>query len=350
MPFTAEAIRLTAEERAELEQMTQSRTLPAGDAFRARLVLMLADGLPYRTIQERLDTTAPTISRWRDRFEKHRVSGLVEVRHPGQKPSVITPALQAKVLQLSRRKPNDGSTHWSCRKMARHLKISKDTVQRIWHKAGLKPHRLQRYMASDDPDFERKAADIIGLYMNPPQHAAVFCVDEKSAIQALDRLDPVLPMSPGRIERHGFEYYRHGTLSLYAALDVKTGKVQGKTAARHTSEEFVEFLGEMVGACPSKQEIHVILDNLSAHKTSKVQAFLEDHPNLHLHFTPTYSSWLNQVEIWFGRIEREVIARGVFTSVRDLARKLMRYIRAYSKTARPFNWKYSDPRRRVRPC
>jgi transposase len=350
MPFTAEAITLTGEERAELEQMTQSRTLPAGDVFRARLVLMLADGLPYRTIQERLDTTAPTISRWRDRFESQRVAGLLEIRHPGQKPSVITPALQAKVLEASRRKPNDGSTHWSCRKMAQHLKVSKDTVQRIWHKAGIKPHRLERYMASDDPDFERKAADIIGLYLDPPQHAAVFCVDEKSAIQALDRLDPVLPMSPGRIERHGFEYYRHGTLSLYAALDVRTGKVQGKTAARHTSEEFVEFLGQVVGACPPRQEIHVILDNLSAHKTTKVQDFLGQHPNVQLHFTPTYSSWLNQVEIWFGRIEREVIARGVFTSVRDLARKLMRYIRAYSKTARPFNWKYADVRRRVRPC
>ena len=246
MPFTAETITLSADERAELEQMTQSRTLPAGDVFRARLVLLLADGLPYRTIQERLDTTAPTISRWKDRFEKQRVAGLLEIRHPGQKPSVITPALQAKVLEASRRKPNDGSTHWSCRKMAKHLKISKDTVQRIWHKAGLKPHRLERYMASDDPDFERKAADIIGLYLNPPQHAAVFCVDEKSAIQALDRLDPVLPMSPGRIERHGFEYYRHGTLSLYAALDVRTGKVQGKTAARHTSEEFVDFLAQVV--------------------------------------------------------------------------------------------------------
>jgi transposase len=350
MPFAAEAIALTSDERAELEQMTQSRTLPAGDVFRARLILMLADGLSYRTIQERLDTTAPTISRWRERFVRQRVAGLLEIRHPGQQPSVITPALQAKVLETSRRKPADGSTHWSCRKMAQHLKISKDTVQRIWRKAGLKPHRLERYMASDDPDFERKAADIIGLYLNPPQHAAVFCVDEKSAIQALDRLDPVLPMSPGRIERHGFEYYRHGTLSLYAALDVRTGKVQGKTAVRHTSDEFVDFLGQVVGACRQQQEVHVILDNLSAHKTSKVRDFLDEHPNVHLHFTPTYSSWLNQVEIWFGRIEREVIARGVFTSVRDLARKLMRYIRAYSKTARPFNWKYTDVRRRLRPC
>jgi transposase len=263
---------------------------------------------------------------------------------------VITPALQAKVLEATRHKPKDGSTHWSCRKLASQLGISKDTVQRIWRKAGLRPHRLERYMASDDPEFERKAADIIGLYLHPPQHAAVFCVDEKSAIQALDRLDPVLPMSPGRAERHGFEYYRHGTLSLYAALDVRSGKVHGKTAARHTSDEFVNFLEQMVGLCKPKQEIHVILDNLSAHKTQKVASFLQQHPNLKLHFTPTYSSWLNQVEIWFSRIERDVIARGVFTSVTDLARKLIRYIRAYSKNARPFNWKYSDVRHRVTAC
>jgi transposase len=349
MPFAGEPVTLTPDERIELEQMTQSRTLPAGDVFRARLILMLADGLPYRTIQERLDTTAPTISRWKERFLRERVPGLLEIRHLGQKPSVITPALQAKVLEATRRKPKDGSTHWSCRKLAAHLGISKDTVQRIWHRAGLKPHRLERYMASDDPEFERKATDIIGLYLQPPQHAAVFCVDEKSAIQALDRLDPVLPMSPGRAERHGFEYYRHGTLSLYAALDVRTGKVHGKTAPRHTSEEFVDFLDEVVGRCKPQQEIHVILDNLSAHKTQKVVGFLQQHPNVKLHFTPTYSSWLNQVEIWFSRIERDVIARGVFTSVRDLARKLMRYIQAYSKTARPFRWKYSDVGRRVAP-
>jgi transposase len=350
MPFTAAPITLSAQERAELEEISKSRTLPAGDVFRARLILLLAEGLPYRTIEERLDTTAPTIARWRARFVQHRVGGLLEIRHPGQKPSVITPALQARVLAATRQKPSDGSTHWSCRKLAQHLNVSKDAVQRIWHKAGLKPHRLERYMASADPDFERKAADIIGLYLNPPQHAAVFCVDEKSAIQALDRLDPVLPMSPGRAERHGFEYYRHGTLSLYAALDVRSGKVHGKTASRHTSDEFVGFLDQVVAGCKPQQEIHVILDNLSAHKTAKVREFLDAHPNVHLHFTPTYSSWLNQVEIWFAKIEREVIARGVFTSVRDLARKLMRYIRAYSKTARPFNWKYSDVRRRVPAC
>ena len=198
------------------------------------------------------------------------------------------------------------------------------------------------------PDFETKAADIIGLYLHPPQHAAVFCVDEKSAIQALDRLDPVLPLSPGRVERHGFEYYRHGTLSLYAALDVKSGKVHGKTAARHTSEEFVDFLNQVVGLCPPQQEIHIIVDNLSAHKTKKVVEFLESNRRVKLHYTPTYSSWLNQVEIWFARIEREVIARGIFTSVKDLARKLMRYIRAYSSTAAPFKWKYANVGRRIR--
>lgn len=350
MPFAADPIALTDEEKTELEQMTQSRTLPAGDVMRARMMLLLAKVTSYQEIQKRLDTTAPTISRWKARFLRDRIAGLMEERHPGQKPSVRTPRLQARVLAAIKDGPKDGSTHWSCRKLAARLKVSKDTVQRILSQADVRPHRLERYMASDDPDFETKAADVIGLYLTPPQHAAVFCIDEKTAIQALDRLDPVLPLSPGRLERHGFEYKRNGTLSLYAALDVKTGKVTGKTAERHTSAEFVGFLEQVVSGCRPQQEIHIILDNLSAHKTKKVEEFLDQNPNVKLHFTPTYSSWLNQVEIWFARLEREVIARGIFTSVKDLARKLMRYIRAYSKTARPFKWKYSDPRRRILPC
>jgi transposase len=253
MPFRGESVVLTAEEQQELQQMCLSRSLPAGDVFRARLILMLGEGRSYVEIRDRLDTTAPTISLWKKRFLEHRIAGLMEERHPGQKPTVITPQLQAKILEATRRKPKDGSTHWSCPKLAKQLGVSKDTVHRVWKIAGLRPHRLERYMASDDPDFESKAAAIIGLYLNPPQHAAVFCVDEKSAIQELDRL----------------------------------------------------------------------------------------------HFTPTYSSWLNQVEIWFARIEREVITRGVFTSVKDLARKLMRYIRACSRTAKPFRWKYSDVRHRI---
>src|ERR1041384_6670229 len=348
MPFRAEPLQLTEDEHTELRQMTVLRMLPAGDVFRARLILMLADGRSYAEIQQRLDTTAPTISRWRKRFVEDRVAGLMEERHPGQKPSVITPALQARVLAATRRKPKDGSTHWSCRKLAKRLGLSKDTVHRVWRMAGLRPHRLDRYMASDEPDFESKAADIISLYLNPPQHAAVFCVDEKSAIQALDRLDPVLPMSPGRAERHGFEYYRHGTLSLYAALNTKTGEVLGKTTSRHTSAEFTAFLAELVAAQPTGQEIHVIADNLSAHKTDRVDQFLKEHPRVKLHFTPTYSSWLNQVELWFSKIERALIARGIFTSVKDLAKKIMHYIRRYNHQAKPVKWTYKNTRNRIR--
>jgi len=221
------------------------------------------------------------------------------------------------------------------------------TVARIWAKHAIKPHRLEGYLASNDPDFEAKAADVIGLYLNPPQHAAVFCVDEKSAIQALDRKDPVLPLSPGRAERRGFEYFRHGTLSLYAAFNTKTGEVLGKTATRHTSAEFVAFLADIVVHQPKGKEIHVIADNLATHKTKLVQAFLADRPNVHLHFTPTYSSWLNQVELWLAKIERDVIAHGVFTSVPDLSRKLLRYIRQYNQQPKPVKWKYFDPSRLV---
>jgi transposase len=320
-------IELSAEEREELTTWSNSRTLAAGDAFRAKLILALADGKSYSAVEAELKTSRPTIARWKARFEQSRIAGL-EGRHKGSQPRKATPAMQARLLRKTQQKPADGSTHWSCRKMATATGLSAATVHRIWSKARLKPHRLDRYMASNDPAFEDKASDIIGLYMNPPQHAAVFCVDEKTAIQALDRLDPVLPLSPGRAEKHGFEYYRHGTLSLYAALDIKTGKVQGKTASRHTSAEFVAFLTEIVQNNPEPQEIHIVLDNLSAHKTQAVREFLETNPRVRFHFTPTYSSWLNQVEIWFAKIERDVIARGVFTSVKDLARKLMKYIRS----------------------
>ena len=197
-----------------------------------------------------------------------------------------TPKLQAKVLAAIKEGPRDGSTHWSCRKLVSRFHVSKDTIQRILAQADVRPHRLERYMASDDPDFESKAADVIGLYLTPPQHAVVFCVDEKTAIQALDRLDPVLPLSPGRLERHGFEYRRNGTLSLYAALDVQTGKVQGQTAERHTSAEFVGFLEQIISGCKPNQEIHIILDNLSAHKTNQVEQFLKRNGNVNLHFTP----------------------------------------------------------------
>ena len=337
---------MSVEQGEELERWVQSRTLPAGDVLRARIVLALADGWSYREIERKLGASSATVSLWRSGFERSGMEGL-QGRHKGSKPRAATPAMQARLLRRVQQKPGDGSTHWSCRKLAKELGLSKSTVQRVLRRAKLKPHRLERYMASNDPQFEQKAADIIGLYINPPQHAAVFCVDEKSAIQALDRLDPVLPLSPGRAERHGFEYYRHGTLSLYAALNVKTGTVDGKTARRHTSAEFLDFITRLLKKARWAREIHIVLDNLSAHKTQAVREFLEDNPKVRFHFTPTYSSWLNQVEIWFAKIERDVIARGVFTSVADLSRKLMKSIHASAGSARPIRWTYTHPKRRV---
>lgn len=342
---------LTKNERVELQRQAKTRNGRADSARHARLILLLAEGFTWAQIRSKLDCSDSYISRWSARFQNDRLAGLF-ARHAGRQRYKVTERVEARVLAwTTKRKPADGSTHWSSRKLAAELGqgLSHMTVARIWAKHGLKPHRLEGYIASNDPDFENKAADVIGLYLNPPQHAAVFCVDEKTAIQALDRKDPVLPLSPGRAERHGFEYYRHGTLSLYAAFNTQTGAVLGKTATRHTSAEFVAFLADLVAQQPAGQEMHVIADNLSAHKTGRVDEFLAQHPGVHLHFTPTYSSWLNQVELWFAKIERDVIARGVFTSVADLKRKLMRYIRQYNKNAKPVKWKYFDPTRRITP-
>jgi len=346
MASMSDAIELTKVERMELERRAASRTGRAEDARRARLILLLAEGHTWDEACERVPCSRGFVASWTRRFDEQRLAGLYS-RHLGQVATVLTPQLEARVLEATRRGPRDGTTHWSTRRLAEHLGVSHMMVARVWRKHGLKPQRIERYMASNDPDFEKKAADIIGLYLNPPAHAAIFCVDEKTHIQALDRKDPVLPLSPGRLERHGFEYYRHGTLSLYAAFNTKTGEVLGKTAVRHTSAEFVAFLTELVLNQPRGKEIHVIADNLSTHKTPQVQEFLAAHPNVHLHFTPTYSSWLNQVELWFGKIERDVIARGIFTSVFDLKRKLMRYIRQYNKAPRTVKWKYADPSRHL---
>jgi transposase len=347
--FMENPIKLTEAERMELNQRVSSRSGRADDARRGRLILLLEAGHTWADIRDKLDCNDTFIDRWRRRFGQERLAGLFS-RHAGPQASTLTPALEARILEWTvKRKPPDGATHWSTRKLATALSVSHMMVARVWAKHALKPQRLDRYMASNDPDFETKAADIIGLYLNPPQHAAVFCVDEKSHIQALDRKDPVLPLSPGRAERHGFEYYRHGTLSLYAAFNTKTGEVLGKTAARHTSAEFVAFLADIVVNEPPRREIHVIADNLSTHKTPQVYEFLQQHPSVHLHFTPTYSSWLNQVEQWFAKIERDVIARGVFTSVPDLRRKLMRYIRQYNKAPKTVKWRYSNPGHRITP-
>lgn len=340
------ALTLTDDERTELERRRRSRRIRAEDARRAEVILMLADGASFSAITATVGCFPDYINRWKQRFETERLAGL-RAKYRGQPPTLRTAALEARILAKTRQAPPDGSTHWSTRKLAKVIGVSHGLIAQVWRRAGLQPHRLERYMLSDDPDFEQKAADVLGLYLNPPAHAVVFAVDEKTAIQALDRLDPVLPLSPGRAERHGFEYYRHGTLSLYAALNTKTGEVVGQTVPRHTSDAFIDFLQDIIDTQPRRREIHVIVDNLSAHKTKGVQAFLAAHPRVQLHFTPTYSSWLNQVELWFAKIERDVLARGIFTSIPDLARKIRRYIKRYNEDPKPIRWTYSNPAHRI---
>jgi transposase len=338
---------VNAAAQVELQARIRCRTLPAEDVRRADIILRLGEGQGQRAVAREMRCSVNTVRLWQERFEEEGLAGLYG-RYQGRQVFEETPDLEARILDRTRCAPKDGSTHWSTRKLAAELGISHMRVARTWAKAGLKPHQLRRYMASDDPDFAKKAADVIGLYLKPPTNAVVFCVDEKTAIQALDRLDPVLPLSPGRAERHGFEYFRHGTLSLYAALNTQTGSVLGKTASKHTSAEFVAFLAELEASQPKDKEIHVVADNLSAHKTERVDLFLKEHPRVKMHFTPTYSSWLNQVECWFSKIERDVIARGVFSSVKDLAKKLMRYIRSYNRQAKPIKWTYKNTRNRIR--
>lgn len=339
---------LSVAEREELTAIQRSRTRGAGDVRRARLILLLEEGASRGLIKQALGCDSRFIATWKQRFATDRLAGLY-ARHPGRAPRSDLARLEARVLEHTlKRKPADGSTHWSSRKLARQLRVPFMTIQRIWRKHDIRPHRLDTHMVSNDPDFETKAADVIGLYLNPPAHAAVFCVDEKTAIQALDRKDRMLPLSPGRAQSHGFEYKRNGTLSLFAALNTATGEVLGKCAERHTSAQFVAFLTELVSGQPQDREIHVICDNVSSHKTPAVQAFLAEHDRVTMHYTPTYSSWLNQVENWFARIQRDVIARGVFTSTKDLDKKLMRYIRKYNDHATPLKWKYANPQRRIR--
>ena len=338
---------LTADERTALQRLARGGRSRADLARRARIILHLANGASYLDIQRGLGESSRTIGKWKQRFLADRVAGLAG-RYPGARPTVLTPALEARILAWPRKRPLDGSTQWSARKLARHLKLSRHTfVSRAWKRAGLQPHRIERYRRSTAPAFETKAAEVIGLYVQPPQHAAVFCLDEKTAIQALDRLDPVLPLSPGRAERHGVEYYRHGTLSLYAALNVKSGEIVGETAARHTSDDFIRFLDRLVTSQPRGREIHIVLDNLSTHKTQKVRTVLATHPGVQLHFTPTYSSWLNQIELWFSKIARDLLARGIFTSLPDLRRKILWSIRKYNDTAKPIRWSYTNVSRRI---
>lgn len=345
--FTSRApLRLQAEERASLEAVIRSTRSPAGWVRRAQVLLLLAAGKPVRAIQAQTRMSPHRQRYWKQRWQQQGLDGLLDAERPGR-PKELSVEKEAALLAVTEKPPTAPLTQWSTRRLARRVGVSHMTVMRVWHKVGVQPHRLRRYMASPDPDFETKAKEILGLYLNPPRKAAVFCVDEKTAIQALDRTQPALPLRAGRPERQAVEYVRHGTVSLLAALEVHTGKVRGRCVVRHTSQEFVRFLDEALLAQRRKQ-VHLILDNLATHKTAAVRAWLEKHPQVQLHFTPTYSSWLNQVEIWLGMITRDCIRRGVFQSVPDLVNKIMAYVRLYNRNAQPFRWTYRNPRKRIR--
>jgi transposase len=329
---------VTLEVRAALESRLRSRKVSRSYAERARIVLLSAEGMSKAEISERLEVTGPTVSKWRQRFRQAGVEGLEDAPRSGR-PTKLSAAKVERILHLTTKRIPKEATHWSTRLMARYAGVTQWQVRQVWAAADLKPHRLRSFKISHDPQFSEKVVDVVGLYLDPPDHAVVLSVDEKTQIQALDRTQPMLPLRPGQIERRTHDYKRHGTASLYAAFDIATGEVLGRVTQRHRSREFVAFLRQIDQAQPAPVDLHLILDNSSTHKTEQVQRFLAAHPRFHFHFTPTSASWLNAVETWFSQLERRALYRGVFTSVADLRAELHRYIRAHNQeTAKPFVW------------
>lgn len=343
---TLRPVTVSVAERRTLEALVRSGTTEARLSRRARALLLLTEGRSVRATATQVGLAPRMVQHWKRAFLARRLEGLRDGPRPGR-PKRIPLATEARLLADTQRRPPAPLTHWSSRLMAKRHGVSQSVVVRLWRRHGLKPHRLDYYVASPDPAFEATAAAILGLYLTPPAHAVVLCIDEQSAIQALDRTQPALPLSPGRAERHRVEYVRRGTLSLYAALDVSTGQVHGRCASRHTTAECLCFLDHATRGYRRKA-IHIILDNLAAHKTAAVQAWWAAHPRVHFHYTPTYSSWLNQVELWLAKIERDCLARGIFTSPRDLKRKLLTDIDWHNTEAKPFLWTYNNPKRRIR--
>jgi putative transposase len=324
-------------ERDELVSITRSRSMPQALATRARIVLLAADGQSNTDIAERLGLSMPTVGTWRKRYLAQRLPGLYDEPRPGGPRSIPDEQVAALIRKTLKTKPKDG-THWSCRSIAAETKLSKSTVQRVWKAFGLQPHRQKHFKISTDPLFVEKVRDIAGLYLNPPDHAIVLCVDEKSQIQALDRTQPLLPLGIGYVEGVTHDYVRHGTTTLFAALDIASGKVLTQCKRRHRHQEFLQFLRHIETSVPKKLDVHLIVDNYAAHKHPKVRRWLAARPRFHVHYTPTYSSWLNQVEIWFNIITQRAIRRGTFRSVRDLVANIERFVKRYNRDCQPFVW------------
>ncbi|MFE9644905.1 IS630 family transposase [Streptomyces sp. NPDC006365] len=332
-----EPLVLSDAERLTLQGWAKRRATAQGLAKRARIVLACADGLSNTAVAARLETDRKTVARWRGRFLRDRLGGLSDEPRPGV-PRTITDAQVEEVVVRTLEEVPAGATHWSKRELARRVGISPTSVLRIWRAFGLQPWRTETFKISPDPLLIDKIRDVVGLYLAPPANAAVFAVDEKPQIQALERTAPVLPMMPGVPERRSFDYVRHGTVDLFAALNTATGKVIGKLSAQHRAVDFRDFLDEIDRQSEPGLAVHVICDNLCAHKAPVVRKWLLAHPRFELHFTPTYSSWINQAERWFAELERRCLERGVFCSLDELKTALEDWIKTWNEDARPFKW------------
>jgi len=333
----AKTLNVTAEDRLQLESIARSQSLPAALARRAQMILCMAEGESNNSIARRYRTSRVTVSHWRIRFHERGIAGLHNEIKPGRPRSTSEEQIAELINTALSSKPK-GRTHWSGRALAEATGLSKTTVHRYLSLFGVQPHRTRSFKLSNDPFFIEKVRAIVGLYLNPPDHALVLCVDEKSQVQALERTQPVLPMGLGYVEGITHDYVRHGTTTLFAALDVANGSVLTQCKARHRHQEFLSFLRHIEANVPEQLDVHLICDNYSTHKHAKVRAWLARRPRFHLHFTPTYSSWLNQVERWFALITNQAIRRGSFDSVTDLKRKISEFVDHYNQHPRPFMW------------
>ena len=308
-------------------------------ALRSRIVLACGRGLTNTQVAAELKISMPTVGKWRQRFVDHRLEGLLDEPRPGAPRKITDEDVERLVVQTLESKPQ-AATHWSTRSMAEASGLSQTAVSRIWRAFGLQPHRTETFKLSADPQFIEKVRDVVGLYMNPPERAIVLCVDEKSQVQALDRSQPLLPMRPGQPERQTHDYFRHGTTSLFAALNVATGEVIGRCHRRHRHQEFLRFLEQIDQAVPEEPDVslHLVLDNYATHKTPKVRRWFARHPRFHVHFTPTSASWLNQVERFFAAITQKRIRRSVYKSVKQLEQSIMDYVANHNENPRPFVW------------
>lgn len=330
-------VKLSSEVRQQLRCMIRSRSLPHPLVRRAKIILLAAEGLNNKTIAQQVGLSGAMVGLWRKRFLEQGLMGLYDDPKAGGPRSIRDEEIAALIRKTLKTQPKDG-THWSCRSIAAETKLSKSTVHRVWKAFGIQPHRQKHFKLSTDPFFVEKVREITGLYLNPPDKAMVLCVDEKSQIQALDRTQPLLPMGIGYAEGITHDYVRHGTTTLFAALDIATGKVLSQCKRRHRHQEYLLFLKHIDTNVPKDLNIHLVVDNYATHKHPKVKRWLAAHPRYRVHFTPTYSSWLNQVEIWFNIITQRAIRRGTFRSVKDLVANIECFVKHYNAKSTPFTW------------